>query len=75
MGRIEGLWEKEKKSRDDRNPDKHHFFDLVYLGFLGHIKNRDKVESELKELKRKLDDTADLMTRIVDKSGDETGSK
>ncbi len=74
-GRIDGLWEKEKKTRDDRNPDKHHFFDLVYLGFLGHIKNRGRVEEDLNELKRMLDKTADKMMEIVDKSEARTGSR
>jgi hypothetical protein len=73
-GRIDDLWEKEKKTRDDRNPDKHHFFDLVYLGFLGHIENRGRVEEDLKELKRMLDKTADKMMEIVDKSESRTGS-
>ena len=50
------------------NPDKHHFFDLLYLGFLGHIKNRGRVEKDLKELKKMLDETADKMMEIVDKS-------
>jgi hypothetical protein len=68
LGRIDGLWEKEKQSRGDGNPDKHHFFDLLYLGFLGHIKNREKVEKDLKELKKMLDETADKMMEIVDKS-------
>ena len=75
FGRIDGLWEKEKKTRDDTNPDKHHFFDLVYLGFLGHIKNRGRVEEDLKELKKMLDKTADKMIEIVDKSEGRTGSK
>ena len=75
FGRIDGLWEKEKEARGDRNPDKHHFFDLVYLGFLGHIKNRGRVEEDLKELKRMLDKTADKMMEIVDKSEAQTGSK
>jgi hypothetical protein len=75
FSRIEGLWGKEKKTRDDRNPDKHHFFDLVYLGFLGHIKNRGRVEEDLKELKKMLDKTADKMMEIVDKSEGQTGSK
>jgi hypothetical protein len=68
LGKIGGLWEKEKQSRADLNPDKHHFFDLLYLGFLGHIKNRERVEKDLKELKKMLDETADKMMEIVDKS-------
>jgi hypothetical protein len=72
-GRIDELWEKEKKTRDDRNPDKHHFFDLLYLGFLGHIENRGRVEEDLKELKKMLDKTADKMMEIVDKSEARTG--
>jgi hypothetical protein len=68
FGRVGDLWDKEKKTRDDRNPDKHHFFDLLYLGFLGHIEHRGKVEEDLKELKRMLDKTADKMMEIVDKS-------
>jgi hypothetical protein len=67
-GRVEALWEKEKQVRGDRNPDKHHFFDLLYLGFLGHIENRGRVEGDLKELKRLLDRSADLMMEIVDKA-------
>jgi hypothetical protein len=69
LSKVDELWEKEKKTRDDRNPDKHHFFDLLYLGFLGHIEHRGKVEDDLKELKRMLDKTADKMMEIVDKSG------
>ncbi len=63
------LWEKEKGVRGDLNPDKHHFFDLLYLGFLGHIENRGRVDGELKELKKLLDRSADLMMEIVEKSG------
>ena len=66
---MESLWEKEKAVRGDPNPDKHHFFDLLYLGFVGHIENRGKVEGDLKELKKLLDRSADLMMEIVDKSG------
>jgi len=69
QARIDGLWEKEKQSRGDANPDKHHFFDLLYLGFVGHIENRGRVEGDLKELKKLLDRSADLMMEIVDKSG------
>jgi len=75
LGRIDGLWEREKKSRADANPDKHHFFDLLYLGFLGHIKNRGRVEKDLKELKKMLDETADKMMEIVDKSEGRTKAK
>ncbi len=66
--RVGPLWEKEKQVRGDPNPDKHHFFDLLYLGFLGHIENRARVEGDLKELKSLLDKSADLMMEIVEKS-------
>jgi hypothetical protein len=75
LGKIDGLWEKEKRSRADLNPDKRHFFDLLYLGFLGHIKNRGRVEKDLKELKKMLDETADKMMEIVDKSEGRTQVK
>lgn len=66
--RVDELWEKEKETRGERNPDKHIFFELVYLGFLGHIRNRGEVDEDVKELKRMLDRTADKMMEIVEKS-------
>jgi len=68
LNSVAALWEKEKQVRTDRNPDKHAFFDLLYLGFVGHIENRGRVEKELKELKTMLDKTADMMMAIVEKS-------
>jgi hypothetical protein len=68
VAQIEDVWKRIRKGRIERRPDARDTFNLIYLGFLGNIKNRKLVERDLKELKRMIDASAAKMMEILAKS-------
>jgi hypothetical protein len=62
-------------SRGKARPDVQSTVELMYLRILGRVNNRTQLGSELKELKQLLDKAAALMTEIMDKAEQSTGSK
>lgn len=68
VAQIGDVWKRIRKGRIERRPDARDTFNLIYLGFLGNIKNRKLVERDLKELKRMLDESAAKMMEILAKS-------
>lgn len=55
-------------NRGKDRPDVESTLELMYLRILGRIEDRDQVQSELKQLKGLLDETATVMTKIMDKA-------
>ncbi|MGA2664233.1 MAG: hypothetical protein ABSF83_04750 [Nitrososphaerales archaeon] len=73
--RMKDLWVSAKKVKSEKRRDAQPTIELMYLGLLGRVKNRDAVEKELKELKKMLDASAALMIEILEKSEKQTTSK
>jgi DNA-binding SARP family transcriptional activator len=61
---AKALWEQKEPDRADIKGT----LELIYLSFITLLDNRELVEDDLKEIKAKLDDCADQMIEIREKS-------
>jgi len=68
LARVEVLKGNIMKKRGLHNLDMESMLELIYLRILGRVKNRGPVESELKELKKLLDQASAKTTEILKKS-------
>jgi hypothetical protein len=61
---AKALWEQKEPDKADIKST----LELIYLSFITLLGNRELVEDDLKEIKSKLDDCADRMIEIKEKS-------
>jgi hypothetical protein len=61
---AKALWAQKEPDRADIKST----LELIYLSFITLLGNRELVEDDLKEIKAKLDDCADRMNEIKEKS-------
>jgi hypothetical protein len=75
LQRVEVLKGNIMKRKGINNLDLESLLELIYLRILGRVKTRGPVESELKELKKMLDQAAAKTTEILKKSERSEASK
>jgi hypothetical protein len=75
LQRVEVLKGNIMKKRGINNLDMESLLELIYLRILGRVKNRGPVESDLKELKKLLDQAAAKTTEILKKAERSDASK
>ncbi len=73
--RMTDMWLAARKVKAEKRRDAQPTFELLYLGLLGRVKNREAVQEELKELKKLLDRSSALMLEILEKSEKKTTSR
>jgi len=68
FARTKDLWKLIEKSEKEEKLDADSFFEMVYLGFLKKIQDRKIVEEDLRDLHKQLNECANKMTEILEKS-------
>lgn len=75
LKRVDDLRVNIMTNRGQKTPDVQSTLELMYLRVLGQVKNRTAVDSELKALKKTLDQAATQISKILGNADDKAASK